>query len=79
MDTPLDGKKLKASERQIQGTHYKDMPVQPSEYIYRNGLNWYVGNVIKYVSRYDKKGQDVADLHKAIHYIELLIEELSNE
>jgi hypothetical protein len=31
------------------------------------------GNVIKYVSRWRSKG-GIADLHKAKHYIDLLIE-----
>ena len=62
-----------ASDRQVGGDHYKDMAIEPSEFIYRNKLNWLVGNAIKYLCRYDKKhGEN--DLDKAIHYIELLKE-----
>lgn len=64
-----------ASSKQIGGSHYKDMPIQPSEYITKNGLGWYEGNAIKYISRYKQKGGK-ADIEKAIHYLELLLESL---
>lgn len=63
-----------AKDKQIGGSHYKDMPIQPGEYITKNGLGWYEGNVIKYVTRHKAKGQR-QDLEKAIHYLELAIEE----
>ena len=58
---------------QVGGNHYKDLPIQPVEYIYANALGYFEGNVIKYVSRWRKKN-GIADLMKAKHYIELLIE-----
>ena len=64
----------RADEKQVGGTHYKEMAIQPSTYIYQNGLNWYEGNAIKYITRHRVKG-GVADIHKAIHYLELLLEE----
>jgi hypothetical protein len=63
------------SEKQIGGNHYKDMPIQPSEYITKNGLGWYEGNAIKYISRYKTK-HGKQDIEKAIHYLELLLETL---
>jgi hypothetical protein len=60
-------------EKQEGGTHYKDLPIQPAEYIYANGLGYFEGNVIKYVSRWRKKN-GIDDLRKARHYIEMLIE-----
>jgi hypothetical protein len=62
-----------ALDKQVAGNHYKDLPIQPVEYIYANALGYFEGNVIKYVSRWRKKN-GVADLEKAKHYIELLIE-----
>jgi hypothetical protein len=60
-------------EKQEGGTHYKDLPIQPVEYIYANAIGYFEGNVIKYVSRWRKKnGMD--DLRKARHYIDMLIE-----
>ena len=62
-----------ALEKQVAGNHYKDLPIQPVEYIYANALGYFEGNVVKYVSRWRKKN-GLADLEKAKHYIELLIE-----
>lgn len=59
--------------KQIAGNHYKDLPIQPVEYIHANNIGYFEGNVIKYVSRWRAKA-GLADLEKAKHYIELLIE-----
>lgn len=58
---------------QVAGNHYKDMAIQPVEFIHANGIGYFEGNVIKYVSRWRKKN-GMADLEKAKHYIELLLE-----
>jgi hypothetical protein len=55
------------------GDHYKKMPIQPVEYIHANGLGFIEGAVIKYVSRWKSKN-GVADLKKARHFLDLLIE-----
>ena len=65
---------MSAHDKQIGGNHYKDMPIQPSVFIYRNGLNWLQGNAIKYICRHSTKGGE-QDLDKAIHYLQLLKEE----
>jgi hypothetical protein len=59
--------------QQIGGRHYKQLAIQPVEYIHANGIGYFEGNVIKYVSRWRDKG-GVEDLRKALHYLELLIE-----
>lgn len=62
-----------ALNKQVGGSHYKDKGIQPIIYIHANELGFCEGNVVKYVTRWrDKNG--VADLRKAIHYLELLIE-----
>lgn len=63
-----------AKTKQINGTHYKSMPIQPSEFIHKNNLNWFEGNAIKYICRHKYKGGKI-DIEKAIHYLELLMEE----
>jgi hypothetical protein len=64
---------MSALQRQEGGSHYVTKGIQPVEYIHANNLGFCEGNVVKYVTRWkDKNG--VADLRKAIHYIELLIE-----
>lgn len=59
---------------QVGGSHYKDMKIQPTEYILANGMGFAEGNVIKYVSRYKAKN-GVQDLKKARHYLDMLIEQ----
>ena len=62
-----------AKARQVGGSHYKDCAIQPIEFILKNGLGFCEGNVVKYVTRWRAKG-GIADLEKARHYIDLLIE-----
>lgn len=63
---------------QVGGSHYKDLKIQPVEYIHKNGLGFCEGNAIKYLTRWREKG-GAEDLKKAKHYIDLLIEmEASN-
>ena len=62
-----------ALDKQVSGNHYKDKGIQPIVYIHANNLGFCEGNVVKYVTRWRDKGGE-ADLRKAIHYLELLIE-----
>jgi hypothetical protein len=61
-----------ANAVQVGGDHYQT-EIQPWDYIIANDIGYLEGNVIKYVSRYKKKG-GVADLRKAQHYLQKLIE-----
>jgi hypothetical protein len=54
--------------------HY-DLKIQPITYIQENNLNFIQGCVVKYISRYEKKG-GIDDLKKIIHYCEIEIERL---
>lgn len=74
------GKKKKTNSRdtQVGGKHYKGMGIQPTEYAYKNKLDPFQFNVVKYVTRFrDKAG--IQDLEKAKHYIEMLIEQEKGE
>lgn len=64
---------MSALEVQVAGDHYKKQAIQPVQYIHANGIGFFEGNVIKYVTRWRDKG-GIADLEKAKHYIEMLIE-----
>jgi hypothetical protein len=64
---------MSALDKQVSGSHYKDKGIQPIIYIHANNLGFCEGNVVKYVTRWREKG-GVADLRKAIHYLELLIQ-----
>jgi len=62
----------KANDRQHGGNHYQK-PIQPWDFIAANGIGFFDGNAIKYLSRWRDKG-GVEDLLKAKHYIDKLIE-----
>ena len=60
-------------DTQVGGNHYKDMKIQPSEFINENKLQFAEGNAIKYICRHGSKGR-LQDLEKAKHYIDMIIE-----
>ncbi|WP_217234059.1 DUF3310 domain-containing protein [Methylovorus sp. MM2] len=62
-----------ALDVQVSGTHYKNLKIQPVEYIHANNIPFAEGSVIKYVSRWRNKN-GIKDLEKAKHFLELLIE-----
>ena len=64
---------MSAYKKQIGGSHYKDMAIQPSQFINKNKLLFAEGNAIKYICRHAHKGGK-EDLKKAIHYIDMIIE-----
>ena len=60
-------------EKQIGGSHYKDMEIQPSHFINENKLLFAEGSAIKYICRHAAKGKE-QDIDKAIHYLEMIKE-----
>jgi hypothetical protein len=64
---------MKSFKKQVGGSHYKKYKIQPVEFIIKNNIGFVEGNIIKYILRFKDKG-GIADLEKAKHYIELLID-----
>ena len=64
---------MSALDVQVGGNHYKDLPIQPIEYIHANGIPFAEGCIIKYVTRWRSKG-GLDDLRKAQHFLHMLIE-----
>lgn len=62
-----------ALNKQEGGNHYKDMAIQPVEFITANNLGFLEGNVVKYICRHHAKN-GAEDIKKAIHYCELLLQ-----
>jgi len=60
-------------QTQVSGSHYKELKIQPVEYIHGNGIPFIEGCVIKYVTRWRAKG-GVEDLKKARHFLDILID-----
>jgi len=69
---------MSSKDTQVGGTHYQ-FPIQPIDYIVKNDLGYREGNVIKYVTRHKLKGSGKEDLTKAIHYLEMIIEEYNED
>ena len=57
---------------QVGGTHYEDMKIPPVEYIRANNLDFFDGNVIKYVSRHRRKN-GAEDILKAMDYLRMIL------
>ena len=70
-------KKESAYKKQIGGKHYKSFYIQPYEFISKNDLSFFQGNVVKYVCRYLTKN-GIEDLEKIIHYCELEIKKMED-
>lgn len=62
-----------ALDRQVGGNHYKGFAIQPIDFIEQNKIPFTEGCVIKYVTRHREKGK-AADIRKAIHFLEMLLE-----
>jgi hypothetical protein len=60
-------------DKEIGGTHYSDMKIEPVELIHAMQLDFISGCIVKYISRYRSKG-GVEDLNKALHYARMYIE-----
>ena len=68
-------------------THYARWAIEPVDMIMQNGLDFWRGNIIKYVMRAGfKQGSykttreaEIADLNKAARYIEMRINQLKGK
>jgi len=59
--------------KQVGGSHYL-MPIEPIDFIVKNNMEYREANVVKYVCRHkNKNGKQ--DIEKAIHYLEMILEE----
>lgn len=66
-------------KRQVGGGHYAHFAIQPGEFIKKNKLTWYEANAVKYITRARYKGKRVEDLEKALHYIQMELEDARAE
>lgn len=58
--------------KQVGGDHYKNLAIQPAEFIHKNNIGFLAGCVIKRLCRYKRKG-GAEDLRKSIHEIEMIL------
>lgn len=64
---------MSANDKQVAGTHYA-ASIQHWDYVVANDLNYFEGQITKYVTRCRKKGHCLQDLKKAQHFLEKYIE-----
>lgn len=60
-------------DKEVGGTHYADMKIEPIELIQALKLDFFQGSIVKYVSRYKNKN-GIEDLKKASHYCQWCID-----
>ncbi len=66
--------RLGLMETQIGGTHYLGKPMQPWDVIEAYGLDFFEGNVLKYLLRRKPGVPRATDLRKAAHYLAKCLE-----
>ena len=54
-------------------------PFETVKIIDHYGLDFYLGNVLKYLLRYNRKGAPLDDLKKARHYLDMKIQRMESE
>ena len=64
---------MSALKGQVGGGHYKEMKIQPVEFIHANGIGFLEGCIIKRICRWRSK-DGIKDLEKIKHEVDLLIE-----
>lgn len=62
-----------ATAKQVGGSHYKNLAIQPAQYMHENKIDYLAGNAIKYLTRYKSKN-GAEDIKKAKHYCEMILE-----
>ena len=65
-------KKANVFQKQIGGDHYREMEIQPIEFIYHNQIPAIEARAINYIVRHSSKNGE-EDIHKAIHMLEMLL------
>lgn len=71
----------------VKPSHYTRWVIQPLTFIQRNKMEFWRGNIIKYIARagsklydgMDEVQSEITDLRKAIRYAEVRINELNGE
>ena len=68
----------KSVGKQVGGDHYSKYNIQVVDIIDDHNLDFYEGNILKYLLRYkDKNG--VQDLYKLEHYLQMIIKKFESD
>ena len=66
------------NQKQVGGTHYNQVNVQHWDLVILNKLPYLESQISKYITRWQKKNQAVADIEKSGHYLEKLVVSIQN-
>lgn len=66
---------MRDNNNQIGGDHYLKCGIMPTTYIRANNLDFFEGNIVKYITRHKDKG-GAEDIEKVIHYAEMILEDV---
>jgi hypothetical protein len=73
---------LGANDKQVGGTYYKDMGIEPWDVVDTWPLEQRIGvyrhGALKYIMRMGTKDENVQEIQKGIHYLEKLVETLKS-
>lgn len=73
----------RANDRQVAGTHYKDMGVQPWDVVdtwpREQRIGYYRGGALKYLMRMGSKDESPTEIAKGQHYVQKLLEVLREQ
>jgi len=64
----------KVRNQQVGKSPYKNLTIEPIDFIVKNKLDWHEGNMLKYLCRHKIKNQ-AEDIKKCIHYAQMLLED----
>lgn len=68
---------MSANDKQVAGKHYRSS-IQHWDYVIANDLDYFQGQITKYVTRWKNKN-GITDLLKAQHFLEKYIEVINQE
>lgn len=69
IDTPIQIEMFEPADPVNHPAHYKTGGIETIDFIEAKGLNYNLGNVVKYITRADHKGNRKQDLEKALWYL----------
>jgi hypothetical protein len=75
-DTSVKGRMFTAADNVNQPPHYKTGGIETIDFIEAKDLGYHLGNVVKYITRAEHKGNRKEDLLKAQWYLNRAIEKL---
>ena len=62
------------AKNKIEHPDYYNRGIEMWDYAYSHNLDFFEGNIVKYVTRHRTKGEGAKDIQKIIHYAQMILE-----